>query len=258
MPNEYAGMLGAVPSPPDPRDHVLSAADISAALAGAQLPSRYIAPAMGPVLNQGKKPYCVAYASAGLKQWQERAEGKGIIKADPDTFYGWLKRGRGTTPGDGIAGDGSTGRAAMRMMYQQGFPIVGHPEWATANRIAGYWSVPVDDRDTLRAAILALGPVLTGEEWDRAFFHPVNGVVPKPSGILDGGHATLRIGWDMNLPGLGKPAWCIKNSWGVYTGSTVSGCFWLPMDYESRDGRGSTVALWEAWKSKDMVTPGPR
>ena len=228
--------LGAHPSPPDPRDFPLELPPLTA-----PLPKRYVWAGLGPLLNQGNTPECVAYSHVGLKQWEEKRDGNGIVPFDPDWLYRECKRI------DGMPGtDGTTGRAAMKVLKAQGCATKGHPEMAVHYRIAAYYAVPLSV-DSIKRAILAYGPVTTGEEWPYSWFSPVHNVVPKPAGGIAGGHETLRYGWDDDAAG---GSWYIRNSWGKYAGTT-SGNFILPYRYEHIGG--GSVELWECWKARDIV-----
>jgi hypothetical protein len=136
------------------------------------------------------------------------------------------------------------------MLYQQGIPVAGSPEKAPHYRIAGYWRVPINDIDSIRAAIVGFGPIMVGGEWPKSWFRPVSGVVPAPAGGIVGGHERIRIGYDLDFNG---GCWLERNSWGNYAGSTGGGNFWIPFRYESADGRPGTAELWEGWKAKDIT-----
>ena len=56
--------LGALPDPPDERDHPISALYAAEGrTASVVLPATYTAPRMPPVLDQRATPMCVAYSS---------------------------------------------------------------------------------------------------------------------------------------------------------------------------------------------------
>lgn len=232
--------LGAEPSPPDPRDWVLTLPPLTA-----PLPRRYISPGLGPLLNQGSLPMCVAFASTGLKHWQEHRDGNGTPAFWPQWLYAECKKV------DGMPGTaGTTGRAAMQVLKAQGLAIRGKPGEAFHYRIRAYYSVPLTI-EAMKRAIMAYGPIVIGEQWPNSWFHPVKNVNPRPSGGIAGGHETLRYGWDDDMD---HGSWYNRNSWGRYVGTT-NGNFLVPYRYETPDDRPGPgrVQLWEAWKAVDVI-----
>ena len=231
MPDLLYG-LGAIQSPSDARDWPLQLAPAEGAL-----PSRFVATGMGPVLNQGKLPQCVAYATAGLKTWEEKKDAHGVVTWDTRDFYQRCKAI------DDIPGDGTTNRAAMRVLRNAGMRPIGEPEADPAHyRIAAYYAVPLD-LDSLKAALMQYGPITVGGEWYNNWFHPIGGILPAPKGRPVGGHAVLVFGWDDSVNG---GSLLVRNSWGYYVGS-VNGNFYGAY-------RHFIPSLWEAWKATDIVS----
>ncbi len=221
--------LGAVQSPPDPRDWPVSAAYSALGVEPvASPPAAYRAPdPMPPVLDQGVTPQCVAYSAAGLKLWQDLRD-TGPFEPDESRFFGMI---HGTS-------DGAYPRDAMAAMLSAGYPVAGHPELAPQHRIAAYFAVPTD-RLSLQQAIMALGPVVVATPWASSWFHPVNGVLPAFDRVV-GGHAILAVGWDAT--GLR-----LRNSWGAGWGQRG----------EATMPWASVAGLWEAWKAIDAIEPRP-
>lgn len=229
MTDQYG--LGAVESPPDPRDWPLALAPVTA-----PLPRRYVCNGMGPVLNQGQKPQCVAYSSAGLKTWQEKRDAHGVVTFDTDWLYVRCKAI------DGIAGPGTTVRAAMRVMKGSGYRPLSEPDELPAHfKIAAYYAAPTTI-DGMKAALVQYGPIVVGGRWFNSWFHPVNGIIDAGTGGVAGGHAVLVFGWDDDVAG---GSLLVRNSWGLYQGST-NGNFYAPYRHYVHE-------LWEAWKSVDVV-----
>src|ERR1700675_1639219 len=176
--------LGAIPSPPDARDF-----PIQLDLAG-PLPARYVSKLLPPPLNQSTTPKGVAFSSAGAKGWEERHDGHGFLPFDPSWLY---PRAQAI---DGVPGphDGTTIRAALKVIKAQGYALIGHPETGGSYKIGAYYAVPMTE-DGIKRAILQSGPVLVGTVWYYSWFKPVKGILPAPSGGIAGGHARYAFGW---------------------------------------------------------------
>lgn len=223
--------LGWIESPPDERDWPV---DALYALAGVEaplaLPASYRAPApYPPVLNQGSTPRCVAYSAAGEQGWYDLRD-TGLALFDEALFFRQI----------GGTANGAVIRDALDARLSKGYPVAGHPEFATQHRIAAYYKVPVTQAD-LCAAILAFGPLVIGTPWASSWFHPVAGVLPAFDRAV-GGHAILAVGWDAT--GLR-----LRNSWGADWGQ--GGEATLPW--------GQLAHVREAWKAVDQVlAPSPR
>ena len=241
MPTPFA--LGAHPSPADHRDLIIT--DILRT--AGPLPDRFVWSPLGPVLNQGNKPQCVAYAFAGMKNAQELRETGGPARPvfDEDWFYAECKRI------DGIAGDGTTGRAACQVAQKLGYRTRGHTDEASW-RIAAYYGVPLD-WDVLRRALMEYGPIPISSAWFGNWFSNLllpNRILPEPKGDPVGGHETLLIGWDARRlagsPHVGHLI--VRNSWGTANnGATnIAGNFYFPWDlFRAHIG-------WDAFKTVDV------
>lgn len=222
VPTEEYG-LGLIPSVPDERDWMVSSALLG--LEAISIPSSYAAPGMPPVLNQGNTPMCVAYSASAQKAWQDRRDqGKFFDFNEPLFFY----QIGGTAAGAAV-------RNALVRMVNYGYPVVTAGD-AVHHKIRAYYAVPKTIAD-IQIAILQLGPVTLGVNWMNSWFHPINGILPKPDYIA-GGHAIEAYGWD----GRGLR---LRNSWG--TGYGLSGDVFMPWAYVL----GS--AVFEVWKSVDVI-----
>ena len=229
-------LLGAVPSPPDARDHQLPV-DLAA-----PLPAVYRAPLLAPPLNQLRPPQgepigtCVAQAATGMKQQQERAGGDWPAGWPPLDAY-WLYHRAQAIDGIPLPHEGTTCRAALSILRHQGEPLVNKPGTASSFVIASYAAVP-QTYEALKAALYQYGPLLIASAWYSPWFRPVAGVLPKPTGSPVGGHATLLFGWDDSMGHL-----LVRNSWGPTWG--VNGNFRAPREF-------FIPALHDAWRSLDQ------
>ncbi len=230
MSDEYG--LGFLPSPPDPRDYPLELAPVIA-----PLPRRYVCPGMGPVLNQGSRPTCVAHAAAGLKTWEEKADRHGVIDFDREWLYARCKETDGYPPGT----PGTDGRSAMKVLRNLGCRAVNHPAAPAHFRIAAYYAVPLT-LAAIKAALMQYGPICVGGDWYDPWFRPVKGILPPAAGPVVGGHEQLVFGYDDDVAG---GSLLVRGSWGLYVGS-VNGNTYCPYNRY-------LPSLGEAWKALDLV-----
>lgn len=200
------------------------------------LPPRYVAPLMPPVLNQHTSPMCVGFSTAGVKGFEERRDGHGFLGFDP----AWLYRLAQGFDGLPNPHDGTTLRAALRVMKGTGYALLGHPEAAGHFKIAAYYAVP-QDTNSIKRAVIQHGPVLIGSAWYRSWFRPTNGIMPNPFGGVVGGHARYVFGWDDSVNG---GSFLVRNSWGKTWG--VNG-----NSYDAY--RYLVPALHDAWRATDVL-----
>ena len=222
--------LGLLPSPPDDRDFPIERLySLRGIEPVATPPAEYIVPGdPGPVLNQGNTPQCVAYSSAGMKEYQDRLDQGEWFNFNESLFFSRIGGGP----------NGAYVRDAMKQLLAAGYPVVGVDD-AAEHKIAAYYAVPVTELD-IQQALMAFGPVIIGTTWYNSWFDPTKGVLPKPDYEV-GGHAIRAIGWDSR--GLR-----LRNSWGSSWG--ISGDCWLPWKYLAS-------AVGECWKAVDQIIAPP-
>jgi hypothetical protein len=216
--------LGAIESPPDPRDYPI--ADLYAALGleAVALPARYRHAPMPTVLNQHTTPQCVAFSAAAEQMAFDIRDQKSWFTFDEARFFTMIGGGPG----------GADVRVALGVRKATGYPTVGHDD-AGSHRIAAYYAVPRDVL-SIKQAIFTFGPLILATPWANSWFHPVNGVLPAPSGGIAGGHAIVAYGWD-------DAGLLLRNSWGAAWG--VAGDAFLPYSQI-----GTT---WSWWRAVDVI-----
>lgn len=228
--------LGAIPSPPDARDYPI-VLDTAAAL-----PLRFVSTLMPPVADQGNTGRCVGFAGTGLKQWEERRDGRGHYpRLDPDWLYEHAEAIDGL-PGAPNIQRGTTLRAALTVLLKLGQPLVGKPESVARHKIAAYYAVP-QTADAIKRAIFQQGPVLIASAWYASWFRPVKGVLPAPSGGIVGGHARLAFGWDDSVAG---GSLLVRNSWSRRWPGSINGNSYDPFHF-------LIPALHDAWRATDVL-----
>jgi C1A family cysteine protease len=241
-PTEFDGFgLGAIPSPPDANDFQLVLDTAST------LPVRYKATLLGPVLNQGNTGRCVAFASTGIRQQEERAGGDwpaGWPPLDPQWLYDQAQK----IDGIPLPHEGTTCRAALTVLLKQGQPLKGKPATAGSFKVKAYYAVPMDVASQKRA-IMQYGPLLIATLWFNNQFRPVNGFLPAPKGGPVGGHARYRWGWDDTIESPSAThagVWYDRNSWDGWPGS-VNG--------NTRDAYefDQSMQMHDCWKSADVL-----
>lgn len=223
--------LGAIQSPPDARDWTLDmlyattgveAPDVAALPAAFRCPSPY-----PPILNQGSKPQCVAYATAASKRYQDMRDQRDF-DSDEGLFFTQI----------GGTAKGADPRVALQQLLDHGYPPVGAPALAATHRIAAYYGVTVL-ADAIKSALVSFGPVLLSLPWYDSWFSPVNGVLPPPN-FIAGGHEIVCDGY--NAVGLE-----LIQSWGTAWGN--AGRVTMPWN--------QVPLVWNIWKSVDVVSAPP-
>jgi hypothetical protein len=156
-----------------------------------------------PVLDQGDRPQCVAYA------WCAMLLASPITGAlpEPETMFAasLYQEAQRLDDMPGEAYEGTTVRGAAKALKARG--LIASYRWA-------YTAADVVD------FVLSTGPVVIGVDWSEAMSEPVRGDWIKPGGASLGGHAVLVIGADAR----GKRV-RILNSWGASWGD--DGRVWL-------------------------------
>ena len=177
-------ILNARPSPPDERDFTLAAA------APVALPSRFTLSGLGPVLDQGGNPSCTCYSAVGIRHWQEKRDGNGLVPFDPDELYRIVKVLEDRESPFGPY-DGAYLRDVLRILKGSGTPLT---TGGRDGKIAGYYRLALTVA-ALKAA-LAKGPLYVGMNWDAAWFKcPATLILRPPVGQIVGGHAVYIWGW---------------------------------------------------------------
>lgn len=242
---DITSLLGAVQSPPDPKDYQfvsLLTPDQQAIV----LPPRFRADPVPPRIAQVGGT-CTAASSTYMRLHQQKKDLGAWLKLD----YQWLYREEKKI--DGIPGEGSTLRAAMRVLRGKGqallIPGGGEP---AKNRISTYYAIPAS-AEALKRAIFTYGGIVMAGPWAETDFHPeANGVLkaPKKNTPQAGGHAFYALGYDDGRQcddGTRGAVLCL-NTWPLPWGYNGTGVFFYPYSRVSDPDWG----IWEAWKAIDL------
>ena len=232
MPDQPFG-LGAIPSPADDRDYPIEA--LYAALGvdvPTALPPAFASTPVPPILNQGTTPQCVAFSTAGMKDFQDY---------DDQVPTRWWPFDEGRLfAAIGGGPNGAIIRDALSYLLKTGYPLVGNAVAAADHRIAGYFAVQVNVT-AIKQAISTFGEVIFGVAWANSWFNP-NGSGILPSWDWEsGGHAIRCRGWD------DTKGFRLANSWG--NGWGVNGECYLPYN--------QLAHVFEVWKAPDQPAPPP-
>lgn len=87
------------------------------------------------------------------------------------------------------------------------------------------WIDIPNDVDVIKTALLD-APCAVGFNVYTDFYSYGSGCYEYVSGVYEGGHAVVLVGWDDNKCGSGDGAWLCKNSWGESWGD-YGGYFWI-------------------------------
>lgn len=209
---------GAIPSPADSRDFLFSAtpefvevtADTTIDFGNVRMP------VVGPVLDQGNLPQCVAYMAAGGKALDEFLQLGHWPKYDTAEAY------RNAQAIDGIPTphDGTTVRAMLQVMQQRGLrdTVTGH------RYLIGSYHNLMADPDPIRSVGVAISlhrRVYLAFAFCSAWFGDESADGTWPSGYLPEVHGSEDSG---------HAVWC----WGVRTATA---------DYTARTDNGGTVSV---------------
>ena len=148
---------------------------------------------IGPILDQGATPQCVAYAWADWLSCQPIT-----TLVDTPSYEDWFYRAAQVVdewPGTDY--DGTSVRAGARIMQQQGH--IGGYVWASSE--PEIWNY-----------ISSSGPVVMGSNWYSGMFAPDPGGYLNLTGPVVGGHAYLLYE--------SKGDYAMQNSWGADWGLT--------------------------------------
>ena len=184
-----------------------------------------------PVLNQGDKPACVGYSSAGMKQEQEMLEYKQVINFSGLDFYNRLKQL------DGMPNEAGTFiRVAVKTLQEEGIKDSINGIY----KIESYASVK--SVEELKYAIVANGYALIGVDVFDSFYKPADGVIDYKEGEKSNGLHAIYVGaYDDNTE-----KFIFKNSWGADWG--LGGYSYLTYKYVEK-------TLNDAWTTIDMENP---
>lgn len=244
--------LGYVTDPVDERDMLWRSAVIRERI---QVPVNFKLENLGPVLDQGQEPKCVAFSSASQKYYSEYLQHGEYFNFDPHWLYAECKKR------DGIPNEGGTFiRVALEIMHDLGYKAKpGHGGLTVDTYFKIDNHVRLTSLQQIKEATYTIGPVLFGIGVDQGIFYPDNnGIVAEPNGQIEGGHAMMICGWDDAKQCKGSVgAFWVKNSWGTAYGD--GGYMWLPYSHFS------TYEDWDAWKTVDasevlynpLPTPDP-
>jgi hypothetical protein len=231
---EYS--LGAIPSPPDPRDYPLSRAPRYAE-APTAFPATYSLPPLIPVgMNQLNDPVmggCVPFSTTTVKQWQERQQ-TGQWYYDDASAIRLHARCKQV---DGIPNqEGTFPRVALQIAKAEGIRAINRHNYL----IASYYALSGLD-DIKRTLTFYQRPVLLATTWYSNWFSLARGYLIKPpNGQVVGGHQYVVYGY-ADQPSGATHLRCI-NSWGTAWGS--KGRFYMPWPYV--DGQA-----WDIWATID-------
>lgn len=162
----------------------------------------------GPVMNQGDKPHCVAYAG---QQFLRTAPVVNKYYKTPQELYTACQR-NDEWEGESPDYDGTSITALFKVFRDAGYV----KEWQNAF-----------DLDTVVRHVLAVGPVVFGFNWFDSMFATDQFGFIKPVGNIVGGHAILAKGVNLDTvcPDGSRGALRLVNSWGREWGD--DGKCWL-------------------------------
>jgi len=232
--------LGALPDPPDPRDHLYSAylTRKQGALVLSPPPSgKVAADAEVEILNQDELGSCTANEAAAHYAILQVIEGWPVRIPSRLQIYYAARKALGLS----VRRDtGATGRACAKVLATDGACPESLWKYDIANyrkqppdrcmsvspdhQLIEYLSIPAGTPQTLdliKTSLAAGFPV--GFSFNvYANFHPdKDGVIPMPAGRLEGGHRMMLVGYD-DATGLVDA----RNSWGLPWGIGGRCKFW--------------------------------
>ena len=207
---------GLVADPPDSRDFMLQ--DYLSPAPEPILSVFEVSP-LSPIRDQKTQPICVGEACSGLKDNQERLQGKDDFLSSPLFIYNESKKR------DGLNGGGTYLRIALKVLQDIGtveesccpyngrlnVPYCdGWEEQAAKYKIKGYASVSPDPMEMVKA-LATFGPCVVGMYTSQSWSRTTNGNI---SDMTDnryrrGGHAILFIGYNLHTK-----RFKFRNSWG--------------------------------------------
>jgi hypothetical protein len=209
--------FGAIPSLPDAADLPLAAAFDRLRVAAAVPPPAFARSNVGPLLNQGDTPMCVAYSAAGQQGWFDYQE---LGKWYGFDFAHHFRDIGGTSAGAYI-------RTSLSRRVNYGLPEKGWTPSDGKHRAKMFVRVAVNP-SALRQA-LVLMPLVIGVKWPYSWMRTEpDGMLPTPGGGEAGGHAI----WVPSYNGRGLIP---RNSWGPW-GAITPG---------APKGNGNCILQWD-------------
>lgn len=237
--------LGRLPDPTDDRDLLYRVVVQPTPMTGIR-PATFRNSFLGPLLDQGPTPHCVAYATSSAKNRQERIDHGTYLFTSyenefppggnpaPEWLYAECKKI------DGFPNvDGTNARAALSVLRTQGLPALNGRQY----RIGSY--VRISSVEEIAEALYLHGPVLLGIAVDTNWERPgLGGVLGAPNDRVIGGHEVELVGYrDETTFPVGARGFWFKNSWGSSWGA--QGYARLPYSHLQH------YADWDAWWFSD-------
>jgi hypothetical protein len=221
---------GAIQSPPDERDIIITSKQLERLAGASVIPASYILPSRPPITDQGVSPFCVAYSCAYEQNEQDQREHGRFFDFNEPAFF-WS-----------IGGtiNGAVMRNGLDRMLAYGYPEQDATPNPDRHKIDGYFRVAFQDTDDIKRSIIEFGGVLVIMQWFSSWENPIgtDAVLPAPSGSVSG-HAVWIIGWDDSGRAIGQQTW--GQAWGD------NGRFRMPWSYIKQ-------YAWEVWKTADDLT----
>jgi len=219
--------LGALPSPVDVRDYVLSSKELDMS----DIPKTYRIDSI-QVKNQGSAQTCVAHTLSEIIEYHNLKEKNEYEKFSTDFIYGlrfdseYFGEGMylrdalkavqkyGDVPEKDMPGNTDTPTAMKKV--QDAFESLKNV--AYPNRISTYFKITSPDE--LKYTLYHDGPVACGMKWYRGNKLSSGKVYLYDKSNGYSGHAVMIVGWDENC-------WIVQNSWGRTWGD--KGYFRIPI-----------------------------
>lgn len=247
MPDLNGYPLGVIPSPPDERDYPYPV--FGKVLRTADMPETFTLAGIEHTDDQGAVEACVACSLGLAKDWQEGAELGRPVRFSRQFIYSYrpnryFHQGPGMIP-----------RQALYVLTNYGIPTedrwtglaeFGREVWPSDReavvadawpfRVATYLRVDPSQIAEIKSAVFTMGPVLYCVPLHSNFAPDGQGVIPLPSGMLNGYHAMSIIGWCGGY-------WLVQNSWNVGWGQ--GGRCWMPWNYPA-------LELWQITDAKTV------
>ena len=231
--------LGALPSPPDPRDYPLARAPRYAD-APTAFPATYSLPPLIPVslnqLNDPRSGGCVPFSTTTMKQYQERQQTGAWYYTDASA----IRLHARCKQLDGIPNvEGTYPRVALQVAKDEGVRAMNGHNYL----IGSYYTLQgADDLDNIKRTLTFYKrPVLLAVGWYSNWFSLTRSHTLKPpSSQVVGGHQVTVYGY-ADRPDGTTHLRCI-NSWGPEWGGN-KGRFYMPWPYVGQP--------WDIWATID-------